>query len=358
MAVADPNAQVPRLDLELNHGCDHACGHCYNVWNAAGSDYPRGTLPTATYLEMVERLVGETGADHVTVTGGEPLVRKDAMAIIERVCSLVPSVQLITNGSHVGPERAAAFAAWGLRSVQLTLLSGERDRHDALKGAVCFDDTLRAALDLRDAGVAVQVCFVAMRENWRDFEEVIELSAVLGVRAISYNRMSPTGWATDHVERLLPTIEHVEHNLATAERVARALAIPVATAMPIPPCLIRMERYPWVRFGLCSTGTASPNIVVDPLGNVRSCNLSSHVMGNAREQAWSDIHADEHFQTFRSKVPEVCRGCAYERTCQGGCKESALATYGDLRHPEPFLQQALTGSVSAGGLVQIAEARR
>ncbi len=344
--------RVPRLDLELNHGCDHRCGHCYNVWNASGADYPRGTLPTDAYLAMVGELVTSSGAEHITVTGGEPLVHKDAMHIIERVCGLVETVALITNGSHVGPERAARFAAWGLRSVQLTLLSAQRDRHDALKGAICFDDTLRAALDLRDAGVSVQVCFVATRENWSDFADVVELCAVLGVPSITYNRMSPAGLATDHIDRLLPTVEQVEHNLATAEGVAKPLGIRVATAMPIPPCLIRMERYPWVRFGLCSTGTASPNIVVDPLGNVRPCNLSSHVMGNALEHAWPDIHADAWFQGFRAQVPDACRGCAYERSCQGGCKESALATYGDLRHPEPFLHRALTGATNAG-LVQI-----
>ncbi len=54
----------------------------------------------------------------------------------------------------------------------------------------------------------------------------------------------------------------------------------VATAMPIPPCLIRHQRYPRVRFGFCSVGTASPNVTIDPLGNVRSCNLSSAILGN------------------------------------------------------------------------------
>ena len=33
----------------------------------------------------------------------------------------------------------------------------------------------------------------------------------------------------------------------------------------------------------------------------------------------------------------MCRGCAYERSCQGGCKESAFATFGDHAHPEPLL---------------------
>ena len=81
-------------------------------------------------------------------------------------------------------------------------------------------------------------------------------------------------------------------------------------------------------------------------------------MGNARGQSFRDIHADDYFRTFRSKVPEICRGCAYETSCQGGCKESGLATYGDLCHPEPFLQQAVTGTVAPGGLVHISESRR
>jgi radical SAM protein with 4Fe4S-binding SPASM domain len=40
-------------------------------------------------------------------------------------------------------------------------------------------------------------------------------------------------------------------------------------------------------------------------------------------------------------VPDICRGCAYERTCQGGCKESGFAVFGEHAHPEPFLWKAL-----------------
>lgn len=341
----DARHRVPRIDLELTAGCDHRCGHCYNVWGAEPGDpqggYPKGQLPTAAYLEMVDKVIGQSGAEHVTITGGEPLLRRDALDIIAFVRARVPSVQLITNGSHVTPAVAARLAEIGVRSVQLTLLSPDRDRHDALKGAECFDDTLRAALDLRDAGVPVQVCFVAMRANWQDFEGVLELCSALDVRAVSYNRMSPTGGAVHHVDRLLPDIEHIEQNLDTAERLGPALGIRVATAMPIPPCLIRIERYRWVQFGFCSVGTESPNIAVDPMGNVRSCNLSSHRMGNVVRQDWPEIHSDPYLHTFKQQVPDVCRGCAYERSCQGGCKESGFATFGDLRHPEPLLHAAL-----------------
>jgi radical SAM protein with 4Fe4S-binding SPASM domain len=365
--TCDPAHQVPRLDFELTPACDHACGHCYNVWNASPDDpqgnYPKGQLKTDAFLAMMEKAVRQSGAQHITITGGEPLLRKDALTIIERATQLVPSVQLITNGSHVTPDVAAKFAAWKVRSVQLTLLSADREEHDRLKGAACFDDTVRAALDLRDAGVPVQVCFVAMAENWRAFEGVMELCYVLGVRAIAYNRMSPTGWAIHQLDRLMPLVEQVEHNLDTAERLGPAWKIGVATAMPIPPCLIRLERYRWVKFGFCSVGTHTPNITVDALGNVRSCNLSSNVLGNIVDVDWPAIHAQPYLHTFKQQVPDMCRGCAYEKSCQGGCKESGFATYGDLRAPEPFVAQAHGGNAAggapaAGPLITIAEPAR
>ena len=338
------DSRVPRLDLELTAGCDHRCGHCYNVWNASDGDpqagYPKGQLPTGEYLSMVEQVIARSGAQHITITGGEPLLRKDALQIIGRVCELVPSVQLITNGSHVSPAVASKLAELGVRSVQLTLLSADRETHDRLKGAVCFDDTVRAAVELIAAKVSVQICFVAMQENWQDFEGVMELAYALGIESIAYNRMSPTGWAIHEIERLLPRVEQVERNLDTAERLGPKWGVRVSTAMPIPPCLIRIERYRWVQFGFCSVGTHSPNITVDPLGNVRSCNLSSEVMGNVQQDSWTEIHRSPYFQTFKRKVPKICEGCHYESSCQGGCKESGFATFGDLRHPEPFLHAA------------------
>ncbi len=339
--------EVPRLDFELMTGCDHGCGHCYNVWNASPEDpqggYEKGQLPLAEFLDMMEKAVRQSGADHITITGGEPLLKKGALRIVEKACELVSSTQLITNGSHIDEEAVEVFATAGLWSVQLTLLSADPIKHNFLKGAQCFEDTVRAAVDLREGGVPVQVCFVAMRQNWMDFQEVFELSHLLGVKAISYNRMSPTGGAVHQIKRLLPEVEHVEANLETANRLGKKWNIQVGTAMPIPPCLIRLERYDWVQFGFCSTGSRSPNITIDPKGNVRSCNLSSHLLGNIVEQDWPEIMKSiEKYQgDFKKSVPEICKGCAYEESCQGGCKESAFATFGELTHPEPFRHLAM-----------------
>jgi radical SAM protein with 4Fe4S-binding SPASM domain len=340
----DEDVKVPRLDIELTTACDHRCAHCYNVWGAdakaAGDAYPKGQLPTDEIISMLGRVVRQSGARHLTLTGGEPMLRRDAMDIVAAACALVPSVQLVTNGSHISPEVAKELRKHGLRSVQLTLLSADRERHDAMKGVECYDDTVRAAVDLREAGVPVQICFVAVRDNAGELPGVLELCYVLGIGHLAYNRMSPSGGAVAEVSRLMPTVEQVERDLGAANRLGRRFGIKISTAMPIPPCLIRIERYPWVRFGFCSTGTKTPNITVDALGNVRSCNLSSNVLGNVLEQEWSEIYGNPYPRTFRTVLPAPCVGCAYETSCNGGCKEAAIATFGDPRHLEPFVHLA------------------
>jgi radical SAM protein with 4Fe4S-binding SPASM domain len=336
--------RIKRLCFELTQTCDQRCAHCYNVWNEGARQprlEPRKPLETARFLALMERAIVDSGAEQVTLSGGEPLLHPDALQIVERVCALGPKVQLVTNGKHVTPEVACSLARAGLSSAQLTLLSADPARHDELKGADSFASTTRAALDLRDAGVGVQACFVATRQSCDGFEEVLELCLALDIRSLAYNRFAPAGRAADGFAELMPSVEQVEANLEAAERLGPSWQIRVATAMPIPPCLIRIERFKWVRFGFCSTGTASPNVVVDPHGDVRSCNLASHVMGNLLEKSWAAVLRDGHPRQLFRRLHPLCRGCIHEQTCRGGCRESALACYGCEEAADPFIAAAL-----------------
>jgi len=203
--------KVPHLELELTTACDQHCVHCYNVWNretgASKEAYPRGQLETAEHLALIEKAVRQSRADHLTISGGEPLLHRDALTIIERACALATDVALVTNGRHVTAATAERLASARVRSVQLTFLAAEAATHDRLKGAQSFDDTIRAALNLRDVGVPVQVCFVATRQNWRCFPDVLELCLAIGVRAVSYNRMSAAGAAVERLAELVPEVE-------------------------------------------------------------------------------------------------------------------------------------------------------
>ncbi len=263
-----------RLEIELTPVCDHRCVHCYNVWNARPGDAQHGLAPRVERdLGQVRALidrVAEQGVEHLSLTGGEPLLHPEALAIVEHACAKVSSVSLITNGSHVSDAVAQRLGEAGLRSAQLTLLGGRREVHDPLKGVESFDDTLRSALRLRDAGVRVNACYVASQRNAGQLPGVLELCFALGIRSLSYNRMSAAGLGVHRIAALLPSPEQIEADLRACETLARRWEIRVSTAMPIPPCLVRWERYPWVRFGVCSSGSGQHNLVMDLEGRLRA----------------------------------------------------------------------------------------
>lgn len=334
--------KLTRLAFELTTACDHRCAHCYNIWERKGDSPALPEPGLQAYLAMMEHALSSSGARQVTITGGEPLLREGAMEIIGRACLIADSVQVVTNGGHVSRATAAALRQAGVGSVQLTFLAGRAQLHDRLKGKPgSFEETVAAALDLRDEGVVTQACFVALRDNGGEMSEVLELCLALGIRSVVYNRACLTGGSKRRLARLLPSVEQIEEDLRTANQLGRALEIRVTTAMPIPPCLVHLEHYPWVRFGFCSTGSATPNLVVDPRGDVRSCNLSGVVLGNVQRHGWKKILRARHFKHFKDALPQVCRGCTHQETCAGGCKESALALFHSLDEPEPLLRMAM-----------------
>ncbi len=335
-----------RLEIELTPACDHRCVHCYNVWNAREGDHQHGLAPRVEVdaqraFALIDR-AAEQGVEHISLTGGEPLLHPRALEIVEHACAAVPSVGLITNGSHVSEAVAQRLGSAGLKSAQLTLLGGRREVHDALKGVESFDDTLRSMLRFREAGVRVQGCFVASQRNAGELPAVLELLFALHVEAISYNRMSAAGLGVHRIAALLPSPEQLEADLQTCETTARRWGIKVSTAMPIPPCVVRHERYPWVRFGFCSSGLGQYNLVCDLEGQLRSCNLSHRVLGSLLERGLDELTRAEYLETFRGALPAMCSGCPHARGCAGGCKESAYAAFGSLEAPDPLVWLALS----------------
>ena len=84
-------------------GCDFRCPFCHN------SELLEGPMPSETDSEGLLSFLGKRRGllDGVCVTGGEPLLRPDLAALLERIKSLGFLVKLDTNGSH--PDRLRAI---------------------------------------------------------------------------------------------------------------------------------------------------------------------------------------------------------------------------------------------------------
>lgn len=105
--------------FELTYNCNFKCKHCY-VPQSFVAKYARLELDTKKVLNILRQLK-EAGCFYLGFTGGEPLMRRDFMKIIEAAKRLGFLLIVYTNGSLVNRKIAARFRDMGINKVDITI---------------------------------------------------------------------------------------------------------------------------------------------------------------------------------------------------------------------------------------------
>jgi len=323
--------------FEVTQRCNHDCPHCYNAWkNPIG--YPAGELGTAETLAMLGKMLDETGATLVSLSGGEPMLRGDIHEIVDFLGGRGATVNLITNGSLLDEAAIARLSPEKISIFELPLLSSEREIHDRLSGREgAFDDVTMAIADLKAARQRIVCVFVATRLNLPTWREAAEVAIALGADGIMFNRFNPGGRGRENIELLQAPPEEVAAALDVAQEISREYDFPISCSITMPPCLFEHVRWPRLSFGFCAAGTERAYYTVDPLGNVRPCNHSGLILGNLRERGFWELADSAAMADFMAARPAFCAGCRMEDQCLGGCKAAAEVCCGSAWAADPFL---------------------
>ncbi|MGI8870349.1 MAG: radical SAM protein, partial [Mycobacteriales bacterium] len=122
MELLDTYGRIARdLRLSVTDRCSLRCHYCMP---AEGVPLiPRPELLTADEMVRLAGIaVGDLGVSRIRVTGGEPLVRRDLAAIVERLADLTPRPELALTTNGVGlAGRAHELARAGLDRVTVSL---------------------------------------------------------------------------------------------------------------------------------------------------------------------------------------------------------------------------------------------
>src|SRR5215471_6652828 len=161
--------------MDLTYRCNERCVHCYLPHHDAGE------LTTAE-ISRVFRELADAGTLFLTLSGGEPLVRKDFFEIVAFARSLQFNVKLKTNGILIGAREAARLRALGIEKVQISIYSHRAEVHDKItkvKGS--FARSVRAICFLKEQGLKVAIATILMKQNLDDYREVMALARKLNV---------------------------------------------------------------------------------------------------------------------------------------------------------------------------------
>lgn len=109
------------LRVSVTDRCDLRCRYCMSE---KMTFLPRAALLSLDEMALITERFIARGVTKVRLTGGEPLVRRDAMDLVARIGRHVGTglneLTLTTNATHLA-EHAAALAAAGVRRVNVSL---------------------------------------------------------------------------------------------------------------------------------------------------------------------------------------------------------------------------------------------
>jgi cyclic pyranopterin phosphate synthase len=162
---------------------------------------PASKLIQADEMEAMAKIFIGLGVNKIRLTGGEPLVRKDAPEIIQRLSALPVSLTMTTNGIRVD-EMIDVLKSSTIRSLNISLDTLQKDRFQLMTKRDHFDRVFRNINLLLDEGFHVKVNVVVTRGlNDGEINDFVEWTREkpVHVRFIEFMPFTKNQWSSGKV---------------------------------------------------------------------------------------------------------------------------------------------------------------
>ncbi|MEG1657295.1 MAG: radical SAM protein [Christensenellaceae bacterium] len=138
------NRFIRRAHWSITGKCNYRCKHCY----MSAPDAKLGELDSKTVMDIVEQ-IAQCGIAEVSLTGGEPLVRKDFMEIVDALLEHDIAIsQIYSNGKLVNEHLLKELDARGIHPEFNMSYDGDDGWHDWLRGMDNAGEIVLHAFDL------------------------------------------------------------------------------------------------------------------------------------------------------------------------------------------------------------------
>ena len=210
------------LRLSITDRCDMACVYCMPP---GGEDEhgARSELLAFDELVRVARVFVGSGVSRVRLTGGEPLVRKDVVRLVEMIARDAGAREIVmtTNASRLA-ELAAPLARAGLAGVNVSVDSLDAARFGAVTRGGELSAVMAGIHAALDAGLEVKTNTVALGGvNDHELAAIVDWAWSLGI-VPRFIELMPLGEATSLPRERFLSADAITSLLA--ERVAPARA--------------------------------------------------------------------------------------------------------------------------------------
>jgi molybdenum cofactor biosynthesis protein A len=217
------------LRISITENCNLRCTYCMPAEGIALT--PKAHLMTADEIISIAKTFVNLGVNKIRLTGGEPLVRKDAKDIIQRLGKLGVELTLTTNGILVH-DFIETFKEAGVHTLNVSIDSLKKDKFNQITRRNYFDKFWNN-LELLDAnGFQLKLNVVVIKGfNDNEIIDFIELTKDrdIQIRFIEFMPFDGNQWNKEKLVSYAEILWQVNENYA-AENVERLIDKPNDTA--------------------------------------------------------------------------------------------------------------------------------
>ena len=322
---------------EVTMGCNMRCGHC----GSSCENALPGELTTEEALNLIDTLC-KMKLEWVTLSGGEPLTRKDLPLLIKKFSSNGVAANIITNGWLIDEKMAHALKDANVSTVAISI-DGTKDIHDSIRRPGAFEHAKKAFKILNDLGLTSGCVTTISNANIGILRELKNELIDMGVKLWQLQIGLPMGNFSKHPDWvILP--EQLPEVIDFCYETSLEGKIPIYAA----DCLgyynkkidevnqrfLKTDNPPlWQG---CSAGVHNFGILHN--GDITACTSirdKKFTVGNIRERKLEDIWNDPSSFLWRRKLKKKmltgdCKICKYGDLCLGGCTNTRLVMNKDI----------------------------
>ncbi len=153
--------EIDYLRISLTDRCNLRCGYC--MPRCGVESIPHSEILTFEEIARIVRIMASLGVRKIRLTGGEPLIRKGIVQAAKMISSTdgIEETVITTNGVLLY-DMADELRSAGIKRVNISLDTQNRERFMQLTGSDCLDDVLRGIDKAFDAGLGVKINCVPM----------------------------------------------------------------------------------------------------------------------------------------------------------------------------------------------------
>jgi radical SAM protein with 4Fe4S-binding SPASM domain len=334
-AVDAPSPSVKSVFIHLTDKCNLHCKHCY-AQNIA-SDCKE--LSDHELQAFLKKFYSEGGCA-ITMSGGEPLLRKNIREIFQ--LSSAAEIRLLTNGTLINEETASFIGKFNT-FIQVSLDGSTEKIHDSIRGTGSFRAAIAGINNLKRVGLTnrINLCTTIMKQNMFDLPNILEFAQKEGIRYVRFLPLRRKGSAYDNWDEIHGGDYIQFYKFIYEKAIEQYPGIEISCGLSgyiLDPKQLVGDKH-WCPIG--------KNLIINTNGDVYPCVLfidKQYKIGNIKENTIDKLRESPVLKALinarierKEKIPK-CSQCMWKHFCQGGCMGLSLECHGTIWDTDTFCE--------------------